>query len=136
MHKTLENVLVVMTQGPLDAAPARPNDGITGAWIVFEGIVRMQEDGLDLCALQYTAYEPMAQRVLTEIAADVLERHGLQRIVVEHARGEAPVGSCSFRLSIASAHRKAAIQAMDQFIDRMKQSVPIWKEPVWAAAPA
>lgn len=128
---TQEAILVQITDGPLARSPNRPNDPACGAWVVFEGVVRETEDGRRLRALDYTAYEPMAQSQLAELAGSVLETHGLTRLMVEHSRGEVPVGSCSFRLSVASGHRREALAAMDEFIDRMKRDVPIWKSPVW-----
>ena len=54
----------------------RPSDGQTGAVLVFEGIVRAEENGQRIDALMYTAYEPMATMELTRLARDVLEKHG------------------------------------------------------------
>ena len=100
----------------------------TGAVLVFEGIVRSEEDGQRINALIYTAYEPMATMELTKLAQDVCTRHSLARITVEHSRGRVRVGEVSFRLTIRSPHRKQALAAMDEFIDRMKRDVPIWKK--------
>ena len=99
----------------------------TGAVLVFEGIVRSEEDGQPIDALNYTAYEPMATMELTKLAQDVLDKYGLKQIAVEHSRGRVGVGEISFRLSIWSPHRKESLAATDEFIDRMKRDVPIWK---------
>ncbi len=117
--------------GALGAPPRRPDDPGCGAWVVFEGVVREDEGGKAVEALDYTAYQPMAEDQLMLIARDVMRDHGLSYLMVEHSRGVVPVGGCSFRLSIASGHRKEALAAMDEFIDRMKRDVPIWKQPVW-----
>ena len=98
-----------------------------GAVVVFEGIVRGEEDGQRIAALNYTAYDPMATMELTKLAQDVLVKHGLTRVAVEHSRGRVGVGEVSFRLTIWSVHRKESLAAMDEFIDRMKKDVPIWK---------
>lgn len=102
-----------------------------GATVVFEGIVRANEQGRAIRALSYEAYEPMATNSLTELARDILSKHELIAITVEHSRGEVAAGERSFRLSIDSAHRKEALAAMDEFIDRMKRDVPIWKSPIY-----
>ncbi|GAB4384811.1 MAG: hypothetical protein Kow0022_08560 [Phycisphaerales bacterium] len=130
---TTEPILVTITQGPLDGpAPCSGGDVECGAWVVFEGLVRETEDGKRIRALNYTTYEPMAQNMLAEIASAVLDKYHLLRVLVEHSRGQVPVGRCSFRLCIGAPHRKEALAAMDEFIDRMKQDVPIWKSPEWA----
>ena len=102
-----------------------------GATVVFEGIVRTDEAGRAIRALSYEAYEPMATNSLTELARDILSKHALIAITVEHSRGEVATGQRSFRLTIDSAHRKEALAAMDEFIDRMKRDVPIWKSPIY-----
>lgn len=123
---------VSILDGPLgEPPPTDPalRDGC-GAWVVFEGIVRGREGESVISALDYTAYEPMAQNELTKLAEEIADRESLACIVVEHSRGRVAVGECSFRLSIGSAHRAPAIRAMAEFIDRMKLDIPIWKEPV------
>ena len=102
-----------------------------GATLVFEGIVRANEQGRVIRALSYEAYEPMATNSLTQLANDILSKYALIAITVEHSRGEVLAGERSFRLAIDSAHRKEALAAMDEFIDRMKRDVPIWKSPIY-----
>lgn len=110
--------------------------GAAGAVVAFDGIVRLQEDGRPLLALDYEAYGPMAARELERLARDLAGKHSQGKaqvlaVGVEHSVGRVPVGQCSFRLAVASAHRKEALAFMDEFIDEMKKQVPIWKNPVW-----
>jgi molybdopterin synthase catalytic subunit len=101
-----------------------------GAVVVFDGVVRPLEDGRTLEALDYEAYRPMADRQLERLAA-AAARHGLIACLAWHSSGRVAVGEASFRLVVASAHRREALAAMDWFIDTMKKDVPIWKRPVW-----
>lgn len=119
---------VIIIDGPLPPARTLVCEG-AGAIVVFEGVVRAEEDGRTIAALVYEAYEPMASATLARLAEHVTERHGLLGVRVEHSRGRVQAGQCSFRLQVASRHRKAALAAMDEFIDRMKADVPIWKTP-------
>jgi len=127
------SVTVSIVNGAL--APAAPTgaDG-AGAVVLFEGVVRPQEDGAPIEALDYEAYQPMAERMLARIADDLVERFGLIEMRIEHSRGRVGVGERSFRLVVCAPHRKEALQTMDEFIDRMKRDVPIWKRPVHAHA--
>ncbi|MCW5777050.1 MAG: molybdenum cofactor biosynthesis protein MoaE [Phycisphaeraceae bacterium] len=125
-------VSVQISDGPLGAYTTEQRPPGFGAAVVFEGIVRPTQHGEPIDGLHYETYEPMAQRQMHAIADDLVQRLGLLRISVEHSRGFVPVGGCSFRLVIMSAHRREAIDAMDEFIDRLKRDVPIWKR----AAPA
>jgi molybdopterin synthase catalytic subunit len=121
------SVEVIITDGPLPAAPAVRHEG-AGGIVVFEGIVRPTEDSRTIAALEYTAYEPMAQKMITAISEDLIRKHGVLAIRVEHSRGRVAVGECSFRLTVAGRHRKEALAAADEFIDRLKADVPIWKK--------
>lgn len=122
---------VHLISGPLPAQPApwacEPG---YGALVCFEGVARPTEHGEPIAALEYEAYEPMASKMLQRIGDELIAMHGLKGLCVEHSTGRVGVGECSFRLRIASAHRKEALAAMDVFIDRMKRDVPLWKKAV------
>ncbi len=104
--------------------------GGAGAVVCFEGRVRGLEEGRAIRGLCYEAYEPMADDMLLNIGDEIVARYGLVGLCVEHSRGTVLVGECSFRLRIAGRHRREALAAMSQFIDRMKRDVPIWKTAV------
>jgi len=123
------NTQVHIIDGPLGPAEPWHVDG-AGALLSFEGIVRPTEHGDPIAALDYEAYQPMADHQLGRLAEQTLHQFDLIAIRVEHSRGRVPAGACSFRLRIASAHRKEGLAAMDGFIDRMKRDVPIWKHIV------
>lgn len=120
-------VTVRLTEGALDEwAVNAPTSG-AGARLVFEGIVRPQEDGEAIKGLEYEAYRPMAEQQLASIGIQLVEAHGLIGMDIEHSTGFVPNFGCSFRLIVESAHRKEGLAAMDAFIDRLKTDVPIWK---------
>ncbi len=115
--------------------------GRVGAMVRFEGIVRGAEprdDGggsaaamQDVLALDYETYDPMAENQLRALARDVALRHGLIGVAALHSRGRVEAGQVSFVLLVESEHRAEGLAATTEFIDRMKQDVPIWKRPVW-----
>lgn len=123
------HVDAILRDGPLAPAATWDHPG-AGAVLCFEGVVRPTEADQAIDGLDYEAYEPMAGRELDRLASEAMERFGLLAIRVEHSRGLVLSGACSFRLRIASLHRKEALAAMDWYIDLMKQQVPIWKRPV------
>ncbi len=128
------SITISITDGPLGPAPAWPIDR-AGAILSFEGIVREREGDGTISALDYQTYEPMAQTMLEEIARDLIQRHGLIAMLIQHSRGRVGVGERSFRLLVAAPHRKEALAALDEFIDHLKRDVPIWKKPVWSQSP-
>lgn len=102
-----------------------------GAVIRFDGVIRPTEDGRQLRAIDYGAYQPMAQQQLQRIAQEAVDRHQLLRVSMIHSRGVVPIMAASLRLIIAAKHRKPALQAMDEIIDALKADVPIWKTLVF-----
>ena len=124
------SVHVELIDGPLSTSQPPADDG-AGASLEVLGIVRLLEEGRPLLGLDYTAYEPMAQRQLERIAMAAIEQHGLLSVCIEHSRGFVGVGEVSLRLSVASKHRKASIQGIDTILDALKRDVPIWKRPCY-----
>jgi molybdopterin synthase catalytic subunit len=126
------SVRVTITDGPLvPATPATHHAGDAGALLVFEGIVRREEGEGEVMALSYEVYEPMASKMLTRIAEEMVGKHKLIALSIEHSRGVVPVGAPSLRVVIESGHRGESIAAMGELIDLLKRDVPIWKMPVW-----
>ncbi len=128
------SVSVQIHDGPLLAAAPWRIDG-AGAVICFEGVVRPTEADRLIAGLRYETYDPMAEQELTRLAGEAVERFGVLAVAVEHSRGFVANFACSFRLRVASAHRKEGLAAMDWYIDQMKQAVPIWKHAVPADQP-
>lgn len=128
----MDRVEVTIVDGPLGEAGGSALDGV-GAVLRFEGVVRPEEDGSRLEALEYEAYEPMTTRQLTELGEAMVESHALTALRVEHSVGRVRPGEVSFRLTVWSAHRQEALAAVDVFIDWMKAEIALWKVPVWPA---
>lgn len=130
-------VNIRIVYGPLpDVAEAIPPRGDSaanapGAVVTFEGVVRPGEGDGVIEALEYEVYQPMTERELRSLARAVCQEHGVLTLRAEHSVGRVAVGEVSFRLRVTAAHRREAIDAMDDFITRMKRDVPIWKNPVW-----
>ena len=103
-----------------------------GAVVLFLGTVRNNTDGRAVKWLEYEAYPPMAEKKMAEIAQEVSEKWGLDRVAMIHRVGKLEIGEVSVAVAVASPHRKAAFEAGQYAMDRLKQIVPIWKREVWA----
>ncbi len=125
------SVTVEFCDGPVVVRRPRP-EPVVGAVVMFEGIVRAEENGRRIVALDYRTYDPMAERELKRLADSAVSAFDLAMLLVLHSRGLVPEGNCSFLLVTAAKNRKPALLAMDWFIDALKRDVPIWKYPVWA----
>jgi molybdopterin synthase catalytic subunit len=103
-----------------------------GAVVDFFGVVRSIENERMIDAIEYEAFEAMAERQLTLIADEAKDRYGLVSVVIHHRIGLIPVGEASLFVRVTARHRRAAFEGSSQIIERLKQAVPIWKHPVYA----
>ncbi len=103
-----------------------------GAIVHFLGVVRNNTEGREVSYLEYEAYPPMAERKMAEIAQEIHEKWGLDRVAMIHRVGRLEIGEVSVAVAVASPHRKEAFEACHYAMNRLKQIVPIWKREVWA----
>jgi MoaE-MoaD fusion protein len=102
--------------------------GEDGAALVFEGIVRNQTRGRKTLYLDYEAYEEMAREQMEGLAAEALGKFQIREVALVHRLGRLEVGETSVLIVVLSAHRAASFEACRWLIDRLKQTVPIWKK--------
>ncbi|MEW5990755.1 MAG: molybdopterin converting factor subunit 1 [Chloroflexota bacterium] len=137
----------------LAARLATPEDG---AIVGFLGITRRspgtpapgqeaeaaRHAGRAVEALDYEALEPMALRILAEIADEIHDRFGVERLAIVHRTGEVPLGEASVAIVACAPHRDVAFKAAAYAIDETKVRAPIWKAEhfegghVWIGEPA
>ena len=104
-----------------------PPWGIVGAWLEFRGMVRSEENGGNISALEYEAYPEMAVREIRRILESLATKYPCRAVKVIHRVGVIPVGETAIYVGVASPHRGEAIALLAGFMDRLKQDVPIWK---------
>lgn len=123
---------VALTEEPLDLMRCRQAvlDAEHGAVVCFEGIVRNHARGRAVTRIDYEAYESMALSELEAVLDSVLAEWPSVRAVVHHRVGTLVVGDVAVIVAVSSAHRGEAFAACQAIIDRLKQSVPIWKHEV------
>ena len=103
-----------------------------GAVVLFFGTVRNNTDGRPVNCLEYEAYPPMAEKKMSEIAQEISDKWGLNRVAMVHRVGRLEIGEVSVAVAVASPHRKDGFEACKYAMDRLKQIVPIWKREIWA----
>ena len=67
---------------------------------------------------------------LEEIARDALEKFDVSHIHVVHRSGEIPASEPIVFAGAAAAHRRAAFDAADYLMDRLKTEAVFWKREV------
>ena len=104
----------------IDAARIRENGGI----VAFTGIVR--DDGIT--SMELESYKEVALQELTIIRDEAMARYAVNSIDIIHRTGKLAIGDHIVLIVVGSSHRKSAFRACEYIIDRIKESVPIWKK--------
>ncbi|AOX01377.1 molybdopterin synthase [Moorena producens PAL-8-15-08-1] len=103
-----------------------------GAVVMMSGTVRNQTDGKPVVALEYQAYEPMALKVFSSIAAQIRASWSdVNRVVIHHRIGRLTIGEVSVLVAVGCPHRSEAFAACKYAIDTLKHNAPIWKKEHW-----
>lgn len=103
----------------------------SGACVVFEGVVRDHHEGHAVIRLQYEAYEEMAARQLEAVARETLAAYAGREVYdigIHHRVGMLEVGETSLLVVVSAAHRQDAFAAALRAVDRVKETVPVWKK--------
>jgi molybdopterin synthase catalytic subunit len=103
----------------------RPADG---AYVFFEGVVRNHNEGKQVESIDYEGYLPMAEKEMARVVDDVRRAFPDVAVAVVHRLGHLVVGDASIAIVCAAPHRAEAFEACRMAIDRIKQTVPIWKK--------
>jgi molybdopterin converting factor subunit 1 len=122
-----------LSDEPLDLAAAISEvaDDGAGGIATFIGTTRNQSRGRTVHHLEYEAYEGMAEGVMEEIAADLGSRYDLSGIAIHHRVGRVGIGETSVVIAVSAPHRHDALAACHEAIDRLKETVPLWKKEVY-----
>jgi molybdopterin synthase catalytic subunit len=126
--------LFALTEQPLaaDALAAAVQTADDGAVVTFAGVVRNQFGGRATAYLVYEAYAEMALPLLTQLADEARAKFAVGRIAVHHRLGKLEIGETAVLVVVAAPHRQAAFEAAAYVMDRIKATVPIWKQEHWA----
>ena len=102
-----------------------------GGHDIFLGQVRADKiDGKTVSAIDYSAYEEMANQAFHEIREATFEKFDLTCMHIYHSLGEIKVGEICLFVFTSSKHRKAAMQACDELVERIKAELPIWGKEI------
>ncbi|MGH7410151.1 MAG: molybdenum cofactor biosynthesis protein MoaE [Candidatus Methylomirabilis sp.] len=113
---------------PLVKAVSRSS---SGAIATFLGVVREQTRGRHVLYLEYEAYREMAIPKMREIADEIRQKWQVDEIAMVHRIGHLEIGEASVAIAVSAPHRHQALAACAYAIDRLKETVPIWKKEVW-----
>lgn len=102
-----------------------------GGIATFLGTTRREGTARPFAAIEYTAYDALAEREIAMIEREAAERFGA-RVAIRHRTGMVPVGDASVGIAAGAPHRAGAFAACRYAIDELKLRVPIWKQAYFA----
>ena len=121
-------VTILLSDAALAAPPEPSGDaGLHGAVLDFHGVVRCEENGDPISALEYQAYQPMAASELERIARELLAQFPCLEVYIAHRFGIVPVGEAAIVIRVTGRHREETFSFVTNFMERLKADVPIWK---------
>lgn len=129
-EKKIKNIFV---QGPVN--PVFIGESIAkhssktniGGHSIFLGQIRADViDQQKVKYIEYTCYEPMALEAMHQIREDIFSKYSLTCMHVYHSLGLVGVGEISLFVFTSSAHRKDAIKACEEVVERIKSELPVW----------
>jgi len=98
-----------------------------GGHSIFLGQVRADViDDKKVASIEYTAYEEMALEKMHAIRESIFLKYELTCMHVYHSLGKVPAGELSLFVFTSSPHRKAAIDACEETVERIKAELPVW----------
>ena len=101
-----------------------------GAAVYFLGVVRGTEGAAAISALEYEAFQRMAEHQLGLLLDEVEKRWPIESARLVHRVGLVRAGESSLWTEVIAPHRGEAFAACQWLIDEMKRVAPIWKKPI------
>ena len=129
----------IFVQGPIDASfiagsiEKHKSKTDIGGHSIFLGQVRADNiDGKEVASITYSAYEEMALEKMHAIREDIFAKYDLTCMHVYHSLENVKAGEISLFVFTSSAHRKAAIDACEETVERIKAELPVWGKELFA----
>lgn len=103
-----------------------------GGHSIFLGQVRVDNiDGKQVEAIEYTSHVEMALEKMHEIREGIFAKYPLTCMHIYHSLGMVKKGEICLFVFTSSAHRKPAIDACTECVERIKAELPIWGKEIF-----
>jgi molybdopterin synthase catalytic subunit len=103
-----------------------------GAHDIFLGQVRADKiDGKTVKAIDYSAYEDMANQEFDNIRETAFNKFDLTCMHIYHSKGIVNAGEICLFVFTSSAHRKEAMDACRFVVEEIKAKVPVFGKEVF-----
>ena len=129
----------IFVQGPIaatfiaDSIEKHSSKTGIGGHSIFLGQIRADKtEGKEVTSIEYTAYEEMALEKMYDIREDIFAKYDLVCMHVYHSLGKVKTGEICLFVFTSAAHRKAAIDACQEVVERIKSELPVWGKELFA----
>jgi len=103
-----------------------------GAHDIFLGQVRADViDGKTVTAIEYTAYEEMANTKFDEIRESAFDKFDLTCSHIYHSLGTVKAGELCLFVFVSSPRRKEAMKALEYLVETIKAESPIFGKEIF-----
>lgn len=135
MDKKKKNIFVKGAIRPIlvaDSIAKHASKTDIGAHSIFLGQIRADRiDGKTVRAIEYTTYDDLALNKMSEIREAIFEKYDLTCMHIYHSIGTVLAGEICLFVFTSSGHRKAAIAACEEVVERIKNELPIWGKEIF-----
>ena len=98
-----------------------------GGHSIFLGQVRADViDDKKVAAIEYSTYEELALEKMHVIREETFAKYELTCMHVYHSLGAVATGEICLFVFTSSTHRRAAIDACNEVVERIKTELPVW----------
>ena len=106
-----------------------------GAHNIFLGQVRADQiNGKDVIAIEYSAYEDMANKKFHDIREATFEKFNLSCMHIYHSLGTVKTGEICLFVFVSSPRRKEVFKALEYVVEKIKAEVPVFGKEVFEDA--
>lgn len=130
METKIKNVFVQGAIAPsfiADSIAKHQSKTQIGAHDIFLGQVRADViEGKTVSAIDYTAYEPMANQKFHDIKENTFSKFDITCMHIYHSLGKVGVGEICLFVFVSSPHRRTAFEALEFVVEEIKAEVPVF----------
>ena len=135
MNQKIKNIFVTGAISPAfigEKIAAHQSKTAIGGHSIFLGQVRADtRANKKVVAIEYTSYEQMALEQMAAIREKMIEKYSLTCMHVYHTLGKINTGEICLFVFTSAPHRKAAIEACSETVERLKADLPIWGQEIF-----
>ncbi len=103
-----------------------------GAHNIFLGQVRADKiEGKTVAAIEYTAYEEMANQKFHEIREAAFDKFDLNCMHIYHSLGKVKTGEICLFVFVSSPRRKEVFLAIEFIVEEIKANVPVFGKEIF-----